>query len=291
MAKALKNNSTTDKKQHLFQEFIRAADAAIPIIESVLDMDGIYEHFFGHASGELQVKDLKIETKLKNSLAWKALSALYDYAEDGVIGSEAAEDIVIRAAEVITCFDVENGYGVTCWDQVTMKGDSRFALDSDWDIPLEGLALLANVDVRTVRNAVSSGELESYKSQDPSRPGIYVRHAGCRKWLNSRKAFKPTTDNLPADDITQVNTSNGFAQYLQNRRNTLNIAAPWETTALLAAGISINALQGLEQGIFDLSLRTVTPLANHYQLEREAFLEMVMRVFYSDYLETLRGGL
>lgn len=290
MAKSLKNITSTDKKQHLFQEFVSAASAAIPIIESVVGMDGIYEKFFGRTENEIELKDPNVEARLKGSLSWEALSALYDYAEEGILGFNVAEDIVIRAAEVITCFDVENGYGLYSWSQIRTKGEMRFSLDSDWDLQLEGLALLANVDVRTVRNAVSSGELESYKSQDPANPGIFVRNEGCRKWLSSRKGFKPTTDQIPADDIAQVATSSSFGQFLKNIRNIQNISAPWENKSLLAAGMTAQSLQDLEQGIFDLSLRTIAPLAEHYQLDRQGFLEMVMRVFYSDYLDTLRGA-
>jgi hypothetical protein len=51
--------------------------------------------------------------------------------------------------------------------------------------------------------------------------------------------------------------------------------------------VTAEALKKLEQGVFELPLDAVFPLAEFYALDAKAFLETVMRVFYRAELDVL----
>lgn len=277
-------------KDALFENYFRTADDAISQFERVFKINGVWNQFFGveHDESHLfkSVADqLSAKHHVRSSDAWQTLSMLYDYAVDGVINDSDPTNIVIDGAEVLSFIKTENTHYAPEWEMIIALGDGRFALDDGENVLIEKLALLAGVDVRTVRNAISSGELIAYKSDF----GPSVDNACARKWLNSRRGFKRTI--IAGDtfhDLKDISTPAIFGAFLTEKRKKLGLCEDIKKLIIFHPSIDTNALSEIESGIFNLSLDTVFPLADFYQLDRKEFLSCVMRVFFCEELSTLR---
>jgi hypothetical protein len=153
---------------------------------------------------------------------------------------------------------------------------------------LEKLAFLAGVDVRTVRNAISAGELIGHKTD----LGLSIDNASARSWLNGRRGFKPTVIVGEAiNGLQAVSTPADFGAYLVARRNKLGLDGKDKKIVVFHPGIDARAISEIEAGVFKLPINTAFPLADFYQLDRKEFLACVMRVFFGEQLSTLRETL
>ncbi|MCA8947609.1 MAG: hypothetical protein KDB29_15340, partial [Planctomycetes bacterium] len=164
----------------------------------------------------------------------------------------------------------------------------RNALDGGSSVLMEKLAYLADVDVRTVRNAISAGELVAFKVTDGLQPGIHIENASARSWLQGRRGFTPTVyRGETAQAIGDVSSPAEFGAFLVARRDQLGLDAGEGKLLPLVPGVNAKGLAAVEAGVFELPLNAVNPLADFYQLDRKAFLECVMRVFFNDYYTTI----
>jgi hypothetical protein len=171
------------------------------------------------------------------------------------------------------------------WQRLVAMGDARFALDTGEDIEQGRVALLASVDVRTVRNAASTGELRTVKDAGLT----LIENASARRWLATRRGFRPTEVNnasaLPSLDL--VLTPADFAGLLQIQRKHLGVADAEARQSVLHPSATPAALAQLEGGVFMLPLDAVFPVADFYRLPRSEFLACVMRVFFREEFDTI----
>ena len=298
MAKKTDNQSNKVSKEVLFQNFFNTAIEVLDKFESCFEVTGVCDQFFGNTrtgpydSFESDKHRLLAENKVRASRAWMTLSSLYDYAVDGVAGDADPTDIVIDGAEILSFITTENFHPMAEWEMIVARGDGRYCLDDGQDVYIEKLALLAEVDIRTVRNAISSGELSAEKRISAFPAGIYIDNASAHRWLQSRRGYKPTVFHGEASkNINDVVSPSGFGAFLSARREDLGLNTGDGKLLPLCPGIDANALAAIESGVFDLPLSAVNPLADFYQVDRKAFLNCVMRVFFSDYLATIRQSL
>ncbi len=275
MAKTTKQETKKLNKEELFELYFQAAHEALETFENVFELHGVIDQAFnGNASDE------DARNHIRRSNAWFRLSALYDYAVDG-IASDHPVDIVIGGAEVIKLLDTEMGPSLHDFEEICAMGDGRAALDDGKDITLNMLSLLASVDPRTIRNAISSGELKAEKSDD----GLQIDNASARKWLQSRRGYKPTisvSDNRLS--LNEISSPGEFSAYLKARREEIGI----DGKLLELHPNEATHLEQVEQGIFTLPISSAFPLADFYQIDRKSFLACVMRVFFNDQLSALR---
>lgn len=290
------------RKERLFDDFFNNMVKTIDRIESLMDVKSVKEQVLGsdhslygygdaHLAAEKEAKE-----HLRRNRAWLLASALYDYAVDGIDPasrkdsvSDHPDALVIDAGEVIALLTGEEDTPLQAWHEIVMMGDGRFSLDQGEGIREDRLALLANVDLRTVRNAISSGALVSSKEDGP-----YIGSDAARAWLMGRKGFKPTVvASDTALKIADVQTPASFGGLLRQQRmdreqQLANAAVP--TPALLLdayPGLTKKMLAEVEAGVFRLALSLTRPLADYYDIDRDAFLDCVMRVFFPDELEAL----
>ena len=274
-------------KEDLFKNFFFTAYETLWSFESWFGLEGARDSFFGAGDSDtfeaVETREAA-SNRVRQSSAWAALSQLYDYAVDGNAGDEEPTDIVISGAEVLSLITTENYSPRAEWEMIVAKGDGRYALDAGEDVHLEKLALLADVDVRTVRNAISAGELQAFKVENVLHPGIYVDNASARTWLQGRRGFKPTIySGQSTQAIEDVASPADFAAFLISRREQLGLASEGEKVFPVLPGVDSKGLSAIEAGLFTLPLNAVNPLADFYQLDRKAFLDCVMRVFFADY--------
>lgn len=150
----------------------------------------------------------------------RLLSYLYAYAYEGVRGPIEGCDLVsdrldwndeygdreifssflnVTDTEVVTNIDGDKtilGPQSGLWD-MTRRAMARFALDSGETVSIEQIALLANMNERSVRNALRAegdGRLESPNGED-------VSHEEALRWLRSRRSgFRETVDAARGSD-------------------------------------------------------------------------------------------
>lgn len=281
--KKVAGGEQTDRRERLFDNFYVCTREAMQALENEFDVEGVVEQVLG--TGEDDDK----RAKLRSSSAWATLMRLHDYAVDGIHEKGVhAMDIVIFGSQVLKLVTSESQWPDPEWEELVAMGDGRFGLDEGQYLDVHKLALLANVDVRTVRNAISSGVLEADKTHDI----VYVENESARRWLLGRKGFKPTVSDTDAAHrgLEQVNTPGEFAAFLAGRRAHIGVDAGSNKLVVFHPSVTPDSLKELEAGIFALPLDTVFPLAAYYQVDRKQFLECVMRVFFIDELRALNDG-
>lgn len=279
-------------KEALFENYFQTAVEVFAKFETVFNVDNVWSkiigvdgsemHGFGTHSTEQIAKD-----HVRASGAWQQLSQLYDYAVDG-IAKDHPIDMVIGGAEVLSYITTENVGPAIEWDNITAQADGRYALDDGSNVMLDKLALLAGVDVRTVRNAVSAGELVSSKTAD----GIYIENSSARKWLNGRRGFKPTVMlNRDSVNLEEVTGPAEFGAFLAAQRTKIGLVGDENKLAVFHPSVDARAILEIETGVFKLPIDTVFPIADFYQIDRKDFLSCVMRVFFGEQLSALRETL
>jgi hypothetical protein len=274
----------TNNKENLFEDFFYAAKNSLAALEQQFKVTGVLDQVFGK---DIEENIEQAQAKLRASRPWATLSSLYDYAIDGMDGGADPMDIVIDGSDVLKLVSSENHWPSAEWEQIVAMADGRYALDEGMPVLLYKMALLANVDVRTVRNAVSAGELVSFKTDDE----VKIENASARKWLHGRRGFKPTVTSNDAGHIRleTLDSPMDFGAYLVSQRKRLGLDSPDGKLVVFHPAVTQQALAELEAGVFALPLDAVFPIADFYQVGRKELLECVMRVFFYEELQILSG--
>lgn len=281
-------------KEALFENYFETAVQVFSKFETVFCVDNVWSKIIGADESEMYgfsspATEQAAMDHVRKSNAWQTLSQLYDYAVDGIeTDNNHPIDIVIGGAEVLSFITTENEGPVIEWDNITAQADGRFALDEGSLLPINKLALLAGVDVRTVRNAISSGDLISTKSDGD----IYIENASARKWLSGRRGFKPTVMlNRGAINLDEVTGPAEFGAFLAAQRTKIGLDSGESKLAVFHPSVDSRAIMEIESGVFKLPIDTVFPIADFYQIDRKDFLSCVMRVFFGEQLSALRETL
>lgn len=219
---------------------------------------------------------------VRASPVWRSLDELYDYGVDGIpVPSipESAGEVIGRHLEVerfLHALDTlpmklyldgnENMpprlaiHAAKCAAarHVLDGGDRRtdYATDEfgpgngDWGyLTLAEVALLANMDERSVRNAANPKLPNPLKTETVGRRSL-VRPEEARRWLAGRKGFVPTRvvsqgegDPLPSYDLT---LPSAFVEDVRREAQELDI--PFETNLRKRVLGALDQLQTSESG-------------------------------------------
>lgn len=271
--------------ERLFDDFFRAAQGSFESLEHRYGIHGVMDQIFGKDPTEGEARE-----KLRNALAWQTLVAAYEYAVNGIEPDARFDDpasLVIDASDVLKLANSENYWVSDEWEDIISMADGRVGLDEGSPFLLYKVALLANVDIRTVRNAASSGELVTFKSEADGH--VYVENASARRWLYGRRGFKPTVVSDAALGMTpeRVSTPAEFGAMLVSQRERNAQENADANVAVAHPAVTPEALAQLEAGVFNLPLDAVFPVADYYLLDRKKFLQCVMRVFFGEELQML----
>lgn len=285
--KTHKDDLKNDHKEILFNDFFRSAFGTMQALEVHYGVQNVVEHIFGKDAFKHENEE-KAKSSLRRSCAWAELSALYDYALHGIVSDlDGPSSVVINGSDVLKLASSEEWLPSQDWDDIIAMGDGRFALDDGEEITIYKLALLAKVDQRTVRNAISAGHIVANKRNTMFEgEQLYVENASARRWLYGRKGFKPTV--IPGDDqhlsLENVSGPAEFGSFLISQRKRIGLDAEEGKLVVLHVSVDLKAITQLESGIFALPLDAVFPLADFYQVSRKDLLNTVMRVFFADEL-------
>ncbi len=273
-------------KEELFEDFVRRSILGFQNIEMVFGIAELCAEATGvnWTADESDPETIEAAKHyMRNEEGWRWLDEAYDYAFDGIIGAERPEDLVTSAAEIISHLDTYNTKPSPEWANFLARVDGRFSLDNFKTVSIETLALLASVDIRTVRNAISAGELTSQKMGS----NVYIDNASARNWLSGRRSFRPTQMKFVGIDVTSISSPAEFGSFLSVQRKKLGTEIDDKKLMLFHPLIDSKAIKEIEMGMFKLPLDTVTPLSDFYQIDRDDFLVTIMKVFYRDQYRAL----
>lgn len=274
--------ATPYQKEKLFINFHLAALHSFKALEEQFGVSGLCDQVFGQSADEEQSRE-----RLRASSAWGTLSELFDYAVDGVQLNVHAEDIVIGGAEVLSLATSENAKPSKEWDQIIDMGDGRFALDAGDPVMIGKVALLAKVDIRTVRNAISAGELTAEKVGNEN----FIENASARTWLHTRKGYRPTVPGYNVGlNMEDIATPAQFGALLSSQRERIGLDGGSEKLTVFHRSVNAQELTKLEAGVFSVPLDAVFPLADFYQVGRRELLDCVMRVFFREEFDMLMNA-
>lgn len=270
-------------REELFEDFFRATQQVLPTFESLFEVTGLVDQVLGTADEDPESEE-RARAKLRASAAWQTLAELYDYALDGVVANDPV-DTVLSAADVLKLVTSNQHGPSAAWDRVLAMGDGRFALDDGDDLTPQKIALLAGVDPRTVRNAISAGEMVAHKTED----GLLVENASVRSWLSKRRGFRPTRLQAAAsaESLRDVDSPVALGALLRHAREARGVSLENQKLLVLHPLVDKTSLALIEQGVFQLPLDAVYAIADFYEVNRAQLLWTVMRIYFPTQLTAL----
>ncbi len=274
--------------EKLFEDFLRTSCETFQALETEFGFGGLKKHFLGGDFPYSVLQSEKLPTfithHVQNSHAWKQLAELYDFAVNGIATNEDTMYVATNAAEILSLASYDECRMHHAWERLVWQADGRHGLDNGYPMEYQKLAYLADVDIRTVRNAVSAGQLVSSKTQGTD----FVENESARKWLSGRRGFKPTVYAGQTEvSLANVNSPIAFGAILKAQR--ARIVEAGGTLATQHPALTEPVINTLESGVFDLSLNMINPVADYYQIERKQFLSSVMRTFFPEQLAAIQS--
>jgi hypothetical protein len=177
------------------------------------------------------------------------------------------------------------------WDRLTPEDSycryvhdaafARWAIDEPWEemnLDFGQIALLAEVDERTVRNAASGkgpNQLLTIKVGSKT----LVRPEDALAWLKTRPSFRPTVFYTSRGHESFSNAEE-FGQFLVMAREELGLDRGQLLQRLGWPEEKGGYLADLEHGLSPCRLEEVIPLAKALNKSEESFLRRFMEVFY-----------
>jgi len=160
---------------------------------------------------------------------------------------------------------------------------ARWAIDEPWEfeginLSLEQVALLANVDERTVRNAASEKGDNPLKTIKEGGRTV-VRPEDALEWLKTKPKFKQTvfyTNN----EYSSFSSITEFVQFLVTAREGLGLDHEQFLDKIGWSKERLDELVGIEQGLVKFRIEDVIPLAKVLGEPEDRFLCRFMEVFY-----------
>lgn len=256
----------------LFSDFMTGLEVCTEHMEKTFGVTGLNEQLFGFKQSMSRSKNLKA------SPAWQILETAYRYAVEGTPPPNGfAYDLGSDPGFVLARAAPFGGFPSKDWETVVAACCARINLDNGYETDPEELALLAGVDVRFVRDAISARELSA---REDGKGEASVSPVSASRWLLRREDFKPTQARDVALPMGSVKTPLDFRSAIVLARERAGIDTA--QAAVKAGHPMVNAavLERLERGMFCMTIDAIVPVAAAYGLEGKEFEEAVMRVFF-----------
>ena len=216
------------------------------------------------------------------SSEWHCFEAVHDFAVDGIYHEDVdVYAMLMNASKMTSFFMAANPFEAAPLDQLVQQAWARHEMEVGGFVRFDPFVRLAGVDARTVRNAISAGDLVFHKNDGN---GV-IEGKSAKRWLTGRRGFKPTRMIQRHPMLETIDTPSALVEFLGS------INAQRVHDGLLEPPLNLKGIQDLERGAFNFSLDAVYPLADYYGVERDVFLKCVMRVFFAaQYRALLAAG-
>jgi hypothetical protein len=142
-------------------------------------------------------------------------------------------------------------------------------------LTLRDVALLANMDEKSVRNAANP-KLKNYLKTFNHGARTYVGVGDARAWLQKRGGFKPTVmiNTAAEHDLTEKGFFSGedFGSYLAAQREKKGMTLAEVVNAIPDQDLTEEKLTALEQGHLVFHQALFVAVALFYELDTKAFV-------------------
>jgi hypothetical protein len=277
-------------KEDFFQNIYECALGNFSTMEACLGIHGIMGQVFGvndfeelGSASDLPQFKIKQEAEIArnhfmNGKIWYPFECVYEYAVNGN-GWKCCIDELTDCVDFLHILHSDHFQISSKSHEVITMALVRHSLDhdstsmffnaGDCNYPL-AIAQLANVDLRTVKNAVSGGEIEALSKNELSASSL-------KQWLLNRKGFKPTFYTKHNDYF--FNSQASFAEILKNAR--ANMGEQFDPKDLTnVCPNHPNIIEQLELGVLELSLDKLSLVAKVYQIPYPILFKNVMQTYY-----------
>ncbi|NHC03463.1 hypothetical protein G9F31_06730 [Acinetobacter sp. 187] len=277
-------------KEDFFQNIYECALGNFSTMENYMGIKGIIGQVFDIDSYELgSAYDLpefthkheedRAKQHFMNHRIWYPFECVYEYAVNGN-GQKCCLDEITDCIDFSHILNSDHFQISTKSHEVITMALVRYNLEHDTYVnyfnadvcnyPL-AIALLADVDVRTIKNAVSSQEIETITKIHLSAPSL-------KQWLLKRKGFKPTFYSEKDTSYT-FNSPTSFAKLLKDCREKLD--KDFNPSDLISTyPNNPNILEELELGIFNLPMNSVSLISKTYDIPYPTLLKQILKTYY-----------
>jgi hypothetical protein len=277
-------------KDEFFENIFICALGNFSTIEGYMGINGIMSQVFGiddyealGSSYELPTfKTKQDEDTAKNnfmsSSIWYPFDCVYDYAINGH-GHNCCIDEITDSIDFAYILHSDHIQISPYSFEIITMALVRHALEHDPTVRYintenfnspKAIAQLAGIDLRTLKNAISAGEIETLSKKELCASSL-------KKWLLTRKGFKPTFYNTKSDYF--FNSPVSFAELLKKSRE--KIGDRFDPSDLLkACPNQPNVLDEIERGILDLPLDVLPLVSKIYEIPYPVLLKQVMQTYY-----------
>ena len=173
------------------------------------------------------------------------------------------------------------GFQATKALTVIRLATARWMLDTgDLDLTIDQIALLANMDEKSVRNAANPKNRDALKTY--SHDGrTYVKVVDARDWLSRRRGFVPTRvvegglAPLPSEGFVSVAD---VRHYISRRIGHLDMGKGELNRRLKKVGISMEVFDAMKMGSLELVPRQLAAIAKVIELDPTEFAVKITRI-------------
>lgn len=223
---------------------------------------------------------------------------LYEYSLNARIASNATNyiDMLTGPEQLLLMLESQPVLLPQSVEYVIRTSVARWKIDDDdenYPLTLQEIALLANMDIRSVRNAASakSDPLKTYNESGRT----FIAKDDAIAWLKSRRGFKPTVVFNPGSDDIDVPTflsQKTVGDFVKKRRKEMKLG-PKELCGRTEEQNSLDeeTLNQVESGKLSFSPSTWLTLANALGVNGEAFAYNVLKAIQREELEQVRAAI
>lgn len=287
-------------KEQILKEVVIALIHYVATNKTLFKADLSFE-IFGVESSTLK-KNLSLNDTIKlyeknfsDKEPWDILSKTYEYAFDGVLPNGVNADDIENGLPLRIIFEMLELFGGAADSKVSNylydvfdAAHGRQRLDGGMTLTIKDVALLANVDERTVRNAISAKELEASKLDKKK----HIDNKSAISWLSKRKGFNSTKfPNLETVNFNDIKSIPEFCAYLKFIRKNREVDLSNQKRISEETFIRDYGVYPLENGIFALSIDKCEALSDFYNIDRVSFLIKVMELFFKEQLGLIKNSL
>lgn len=281
------------------KELINKSLAELSLVQEVMNRTGVSDLDDLDSS---DIKQGKYPEKLHDSFFVQVMSFLHDYAEEGILprnfyNDECISEAIEDAGDFIRMLKGANqDYSDENFLSDAMKmvkaADTRYGMDfffsDESGIEIDQITYLGKVGERTVRNAISAGELKSYKKRCDVRDSdiVYIEKDSAYKWLLKRRGFKPTV--IPAEDSINLLEVKSAVQLKSFLKSQSKAAAKH----LLLEGSELQNMIDFGEMLSKkavIEVAEVKEIAEILRINYQALLIKVYEIYFSEELTILRS--
>lgn len=276
-------------KEEFFQNIYECALGNFSTIEAYMGIHGLIGQVFGVndleelgsaydlPSFNTELDENIAKTHFKNGQIWYPFEWVYEYAINGN-GYKCCIDEITDCVDFAHILNSDHFQISQQSHEVITMALVRHAIEHDPTVMYlnvdncnypKAIAQLAGIDLRTLKNAVSAGEINAFSKNELCASSL-------KQWLLTRKGFKPTI--YTNENSHFFNSPTSFASVLKKARETLDYFDP--TKLIEACENQPNVIEQLELGILDVALDKLPLVAKTYGIPYPILFKQVMQTYY-----------